>query len=76
MKRISIVAATLLALALSAVAFAQTPQTQGGKRKANRNQGSKKLKKMDTNLDGQISRDEWKGRDRGFQKSDQNNDGI
>ncbi|MEK7833464.1 MAG: hypothetical protein AAB401_20400, partial [Acidobacteriota bacterium] len=72
--RFSIFAVCLLALILSTAAFAQDPLGQRGKRKV-RNHGGK-LKKMDTNQDGQITRDEWKGRDRGFQKADRNNDGI
>lgn len=77
MKLFSIFAAGVLALALSTVAVAQDPQTQPnrqGKRHAGKRAG--KLKKMDANQDGQISRDEWKGQDGGFQKLDRNNDGI
>ncbi len=81
MKWFSIFAAGLLALALSTVAFAQDPQVQppqqSGK-KAGRRAGKQagKLKKMDANQDGQITLDEWKGRDGGFQKLDRNNDGT
>ena len=77
MKWFSIFAAGLLALMLSTVAFAQDPQTQPnqqGKHLAGKRAG--KLKKMDANQDGQITRDEWKGRDGGFQKIDRNNDGT
>ena len=73
-KRFSMFAICLTALILSTAVFAQdqtSPQTQ---RNGRRHGG--KLKKMDTNQDGQITRDEWKGRDRGFQKADQNNDGV
>lgn len=70
MKRFSIITVCLFALILSTTAFAQDP-ANGKSRKH-----SKKLKKMDPNQDGQITRDEWKGRDRGFQKADRNNDGI
>lgn len=73
MKRFSIIAACLFALILSTAAFAQNPS--GQRNRSGRHQG-KKLKKMDTNHDGQITRGEWKGRDRGFQKADQNGDGI
>lgn len=73
MKRFSIIAACLFALILSTAAFAQKPS--GQRNRSGRHQG-KKLKKMDANQDGQITRAEWKGRDRGFQKADRNNDGI
>lgn len=74
MKRFSIIATCLFALILSTTVWAQNPTERGGKR-GGRNR-SNKLKKMDANQDGQITRDEWKGRDRGFQKADRNNDGI
>lgn len=81
MKRFSILAAALLALALSAVAFGQdpqAPQSQQSPRKGRQHTGKRagKLKKMDTNQDGQIARDEWKGQDGNFQKLDRNSDGI
>ena len=73
-KRFSIVAICLMAMVLSTAVFAQDPTSPQTQRNGRRHGG--KLKKMDTNQDGQITRDEWKGRDRGFQKADRNNDGI
>lgn len=73
MKRVSIFTACLFVLALATTAFGQDPQTPQGKR-AGRQHG--KLKKMDANRDGQITRDEWKGRPKGFDSLDKNNDGI
>ncbi|MEO6727102.1 MAG: hypothetical protein ABIU20_09080 [Blastocatellia bacterium] len=73
MKRFSILTACLFALALATAAFAQNPQPPQGKR-AGRPHG--KLKKMDANRDGQITRDEWKGKSKGFDRADQNNDGT
>lgn len=72
-KRFSIVAICLMAMVLSTAVFAQDPTSPQTQRNGRRHGG--KLKKMDTNQDGQITRDEWKGRDRGFQKADRNNDG-
>jgi Ca2+-binding EF-hand superfamily protein len=72
MKRFSIFAVCLLALLLSTPVFGQDPQGQ----RAGRPQGGKKLKQMDANNDGQISRDEWKGKPRAFGRLDRNNDGA
>lgn len=73
-KRFSIAAICLMAIILSTAVFAQDPAGPQAQRNGRRHGG--KLKKLDTNQDGQITRDEWKGRDRGFQKADRNNDGI
>jgi Ca2+-binding EF-hand superfamily protein len=77
MKRFSILAIALFALALSIVAFGQdrqAPQNSAENRKGRQHAG--KLKKFDANQDGQITRDEWKGKDDNFQKLDRNSDGI
>ena len=74
MKRVSIFMtclSALLMMALATAAFPQDPQAPQDKR-AGRHHG--KLKKMDANHDGQITRDEWKGRPKGFDKVDKNND--
>lgn len=77
MRRFSIFAVCLFALALSTAAFAQNPQDPQGRRaqRKGRDHGGK-LKKMDANQDGQITREEWKGRPEGFSKIDRNNDGT
>src|SRR5262249_44291467 len=72
MNRFSIVAVCLVAIGLSGSIFAQETQDL---RQDQRQHGGGKLRKMDTNNDGSISRDEWKGRPRGFQHLDRNNDG-
>lgn len=72
MKQYSIVTTCLVALALTVSAFSQNPPA---KRRGGRPPGSGKLKRMDTNQDGAISRDEWKGKPRGFERVDRNNDG-
>lgn len=78
--RFSMFAAGLLAMILSTAAFAQgqsAVQDQTGRQQQrNSRHHGRKMVKMDTNHDGQITREEWKGRDRGFQKADRNNDGI
>ena len=74
MKHFSIIVTCLFALILSTTVLAQNPTERGNKR-GGRNRSSK-LKKMDANQDGQITRDEWKGQVRGFQKADRNNDGV
>lgn len=72
MKRFSIIAASLLALALTAVTLAQDPTTQS----QGRERRGGKLQKLDANNDGQLSRDEWKGKPKGFRRLDRNNDNI
>lgn len=81
MKRCSILAIALFALALSTVAFGQdqqNSQNSDGNRKGRQQAGKRagKLKKFDANQDGQITRDEWKGQEDNFQKLDSNSDGI
>lgn len=73
-KWFSSFAICVLAIILSTAAFAQDP-SRPIRQRHGRHHGAK-LKKMDTNQDGQITRDEWKGRDRGFQRADRNNDGV
>ncbi len=77
MKRLSIIAVCLVSLALSTVAFAQNPPGNRGQRQP---RGGKvkpgKLKKMDDNRDGMITREEWKGRQEAFGRLDRNNDGA
>lgn len=77
MKRFSIFPICLLALlvlAFAAAGFGQDPPPQPGNY-AHRHPG-KKLKKMDANHDGQIARDEWKGKPKKFNKLDANHDGV
>ena len=76
MKRVSIFMtclSALLMMALATAAFPQDPQTSQGKR-AGRHHG--KLKKMDANHDGQVTRNEWKGKPKKFDKLDTNHDGV
>jgi len=72
MKLFSIIAAYLFALVLSTSVLAQDPSS--GRRGGRRHDGGK-LKQMDTNQDGTISREEWKGKPRGFERLDRNGDG-
>jgi Ca2+-binding EF-hand superfamily protein len=72
MKRFSIMAAGLLALILTAATLAQDPTASPQGR---RSQGGK-LRKLDANNDGQITREEWKGKPKGFARLDRDNDNI
>jgi len=78
MKRFSIFAAYVGALLLAASVFAQDPQDpqkQRGPRQRGGPGGENRMKRMDINNDGAISRDEWKGKSDIFDKIDKNNDG-
>ncbi|MBO0725225.1 MAG: EF-hand domain-containing protein [Blastocatellia bacterium] len=54
---------------------AQAPQGQPSPRRRGGFNVDKRMKRMDTNNDGVISRDEWKGKPEGFDKIDKNGDG-
>src|SRR5262245_65997025 len=75
MKRFPIIATSLFTLILASLAFGQTPdpQTTPG-RHPHRRDGA--IRRMDTNNDGKISRDEWRGKAEAFDKLDSNNDGF
>src|SRR5262249_41383526 len=73
MKRFLNVAIFVLSISLGAAVFAQDPQGQpGGARRMNR---EKRMKQLDVNNDGAISRDEWKGKSEVFDRIDKNRDG-
>jgi hypothetical protein len=72
---------------LASVAFGQTPDPQDeaprGPRREGRQegrqggrQGGRKIERMDTNQDGKISRDEWRGDAEVFKRLDTDNDGL
>jgi Ca2+-binding EF-hand superfamily protein len=75
MKQFSIIAASLLILLLASSTPGQTsdPQTTPGRRSAKRDGA---MKRMDTNNDGKISRDEWRRKAEAFDKLDSDNDGF
>ncbi|MGH9768320.1 MAG: hypothetical protein ACREAB_12870 [Blastocatellia bacterium] len=84
MKRFSIFAVCLFAVLLSTSVLGQSPQSpqssqdpQGprGARQRGGRHGGKNIKQMDTDNDGAISRDEWKGAPKAFDRIDRNNDG-
>ncbi|MGH9751268.1 MAG: EF-hand domain-containing protein [Blastocatellia bacterium] len=75
MKRLPIFAAFVLALLTSISVFAQDPQAQPSPRRRGDPDGGKRMKQMDINNDGAISRDEWKGRPEVFDRIDKNGDG-
>jgi len=77
MKRFSIFAAYVCALLLAVSVFAQDPQDpqkQRGSRQRGPG-GENRMKRMDTNNDGAISREEWKGKQDIFDRIDKNSDG-
>jgi hypothetical protein len=79
MKRFSwlgmLLCALLCVMPLAGVVAGQTPDPQdqgpGGPR-----QGGRKAERMDTNRDGKISRDEWRGDAEAFKRLDTDNDGF
>lgn len=73
MKRFMNVAIFVLALSFGAAVFAQDPQGQPGG--AGRRNREKRMKQLDVNNDGAISRDEWKGKSEVFDRIDKNRDG-
>ena len=75
MTRFLIFAACVLALLTSISVLAQDPQGQPGPRRRGGHNGEKRMKTMDVNNDGVISRDEWKGRPEAFNRIDKNGDG-
>ena len=74
MKRFSIFAVCCFALLLGTAAFAQDPQGQPGLRRRGLNR-EKRMKRIDVNNDGAISREEWKGKPQVFDRLDKNGDG-
>src|SRR5215468_6743946 len=75
MTRFLIFAACVLALLTSISVLAQDPQGQPGPRRRGGHNGEKRMKAMDVNNDGVISRDEWKGKPEAFNRIDKNGDG-
>jgi Ca2+-binding EF-hand superfamily protein len=75
MRITSFLLSCLLSVLLAGAALAQDPQTQNAPRRQGRH-NAKKLQQMDANSDGQVARDEWKGRPKGFDRLDANHDGT
>jgi Ca2+-binding EF-hand superfamily protein len=75
MKRFSIIAACVLIHLTSISALAQDPQGQPAPRRRGGGNGERRMKRMDINNDGSISRDEWKGKPEVFARIDKNGDG-
>jgi Ca2+-binding EF-hand superfamily protein len=64
-----------LSALLAGAAFAQDPQAQNAPPKQGQH-NARNLQQMDANNDGQITRAEWKGRPKGFDRLDTNHDGV
>jgi Ca2+-binding EF-hand superfamily protein len=75
MTRFLIYAAYVLALLTTISVLAQEPQGQPGPGRRGGHNGEKRMKTMDINNDGKISRDEWKGKPEAFNRIDKNGDG-
>jgi Ca2+-binding EF-hand superfamily protein len=75
MKRFLIIAAFVIAHLTSISVLAQDPQGQPGPRRRGGIKGEKRMKTMDINNDGAISREEWKGKPEVFNRIDKNSDG-
>jgi hypothetical protein len=81
MKRLLISVACVLAPLTSISILAKAPggaqESQGQSRTRQRGDlnGEKRMKRLDTNNDGMISRDEWKGKPEVFDKIDKNGNG-
>jgi Ca2+-binding EF-hand superfamily protein len=75
MKRLLILAACVFAHLASIIVLAQVPQGRPGPRQRGGPDGEKRMKRMDINNDGAVSRDEWKGKPEAFGRIDKNGDG-
>ena len=73
MKGYSIFTVCVFTLITTISVFAQDPQGQQAPRR--RGSPEKRIKQFDVNNDGAISRDEWKGNSRAFDRIDKNGDG-
>jgi EF hand domain-containing protein len=84
MTRLSFFTVCIFTLILTGLAFAQDPgqnpsQEATPKGRHNSGGGGSKggaMARMDTNNDGKISRDEWKGKPENFNTIDKNGDGF
>jgi Ca2+-binding EF-hand superfamily protein len=76
MKRFTIFAAYILAFLASISVLAQDPQGQSSPRQRGGPNGEKRMKRMDINNDGAISRDEWKGKPEAFDRIDKDGDNL
>jgi Ca2+-binding EF-hand superfamily protein len=76
MKWFSILAVIVLTLLFEPAIFAQDSQGQPPQRQRGGFRREKRMKTMDINNDGAISRDEWKGKNEAFVSIDKNGDGT
>lgn len=79
MNKLSILAGSVMAVVLASAAFAQDPPTtspNAPKQKKGGRNVAQMLRKQDTNSDGKLARDEWKGKAQGFDRLDKDQDGF
>src|SRR5262245_16482744 len=75
MKRFMIIAVCVMANLASISVLAQDSQDQTSSRQRGGANVEKRMKRLDINNDGVISRDEWKGKPGAFAKIDKDGDG-
>ena len=75
MKRLLIFTACVFAHLASIIVLAQVPQGRPGPRQRGGLDGERRMKRLDINNDGAVSRDEWKGKPEAFGRIDKNGDG-
>jgi Ca2+-binding EF-hand superfamily protein len=75
MKRLLIFTACVFAHLASIMVLAQVPQGRPGPRQRGGPDGERRMKRLDINNDGAVSRDEWKGKPEAFGRIDKNGDG-
>jgi Ca2+-binding EF-hand superfamily protein len=74
MKRFMLIAICVMANLTSISVLAQDSQGQPGSRQRGGANAEKRMKRLDINNDGVISRDEWKGKPEAFAKIDKDGD--
>src|SRR5262245_5236209 len=75
MRRLFIFVVCFSALLLGTAVFPQDPQRQPGAHERGGPGGEKRMRNMDINNDGSISRDEWKGKLQVFERIDKDSNG-
>ncbi len=75
MKRFLIIVACVLISLTSISVMAQDSQSQPAPRRRGAPNGEKRIRRLDINNDGRISRDEWKGNPAAFDRIDKDGDG-
>lgn len=75
MKRLLLIMVCVMTFLTSISVLAQDSQGQPGPRQRGGANAEKRMKRLDINNDGVISRDEWKGKPEAFDRIDKDGDG-